>query len=138
MSSGHYACYATITTWEKLKEFIPDDVQIFLDVLSVVGLDVDEWHQCVRLSDDGDTSEEDWKLIDAAWRVFRRAFEEATTIQGQHLTLDVAYRDSDNGDKYDTEEASGGFFIVENVFHRTGAALRHHALLIDASWVEYG
>lgn len=139
MSVGYSASCATITTMDKLKELMPAAVEEFMAVLTEAETDLETWARCTQYEDMGDVSEANWTLIDAAWIVFQSRFEAATNIGPQCLELkEVCYRDSEDGDIYDTDETKDVFFVVGNVYHKTGAALRHENILIEALWVNFG
>lgn len=137
MGMGYFANNAQITTLDKLKEFMPDEVEQFLNTLEEVGASFDEWCKSVEYDMEvGDLEEEDYKRIEGEWVKFAKSFELKTTIYGNHLKIIPAYREE--RERYDSEEAVGGFFIIDNVYKMTEPALLFRSLWIDASWCDYG
>lgn len=130
-----------IITWEKLREFLPEETERFIETLENMLEDVDSF--CRRESADDWYKAEDWsgntefseslRRSNKAWNNLQSSFRDKTRIGGNFLEIVPAFYDCESNDG--AEELGGGFFLVEGSVQLSPAGAVFENLLEQATFV---
>ena len=128
MSVEFYAFECDVMEWDTIKMIVPDEAAGFEEQLKAAGVSMDDfceamcqddWDFAEFSSDDEDAIEEAIDQIEATWDRVRKAFTEATSVEGAGLRLTPGYHDPDY------EEEPIAYFAVEGVYQLTSAGAKY-------------
>ena len=122
MGMGAIPCHGVITTVEKLREFLPNEMGQLEKIVSI-----DDLGSMLNASEDIS------KSINDAFSKLQEQFE----IQTGGLTLELGCYDPDLGDCYD-DLKKGVTFFVGGTHQITRAGILYQDLWENASWTVFG
>ena len=157
MGMGEFACYAQVIEWNKIKELCPGAASAFVCSLPsgqtevpqefAKGVEHGDWEdlselfeECSLQDDPMDIEQEAESMRDeciAKWKELCVAFTEATTVEGEGLTLWCGHHNHDaEGSRYD--DIDGVYFAVEGMYQLTPAGERFKDSIQEKRWTVFG
>jgi len=131
MGMGTIPCHGTVISDDDLKKLCPVEYKRLEELLDKVDSSIDGLARDFAM-EDGINQD-----VGHAYADLCVAFEKATKIENGHLTLDLGYYDSENGDRYDELEENH-YWDVGGVWQRTPAGEKFSNIVTEKSWTQFG
>ena len=132
MGMGFASVRTTAISYNDLKEFCGNEIEAIENHESFEG-----WGELARSLTQGE--EDVTNLFFPLVQQLVKKFEQATEVDGNHLTLFLSYYSEDDGDRYDeVEHTNNCIFELGNVYQLTAPAQKFKDILSSCSYVVFG
>jgi hypothetical protein len=136
MSMDNYACYADTIKEAKVKELCPKEFEAFMDAINESQFSLGDFAREYQYVHDKNFLCESKEEFDRANELFENlcvAFEKATKVDGEGLSLGLVYHEADNrGDELD-----GVGWTVDGHRTWTPAGKKFQDDIVRLTWTEF-
>jgi hypothetical protein len=130
MGSGYAPCSGWVISTETLRSLVPNELGALEAALDEGGLTLNDLAREVSI-------EEPSPPIAQALIAVQKAFERATTFDGQHLELELFEYNLDLGERYD-ELPGGANWLVSGMTQLTAAGRKFQDRIRYERWTQFG
>jgi hypothetical protein len=130
MASGYAPCSGWVISTETLRGLVPNELGALEAALDQCGLTLNDLARDV-------STEEPSPPIARALSAVRNAFEHATTVDGEHLELELFEYNLDLGGRYD-ELPDGANWSVSGMTQLTAVGMKFQDNIRYERWTQFG